>query len=195
MKVILQKDIPNLGDSGEIKDVADGYARNFLIPRKLVIPATSGSSRSLAHQKRLINLKTEKRRKEMAKVSEQIKSIAELEIPVRLGAKNRIFGSVTTAMIVKAIEEKSNGAIILDRRKVEPADPIKTIGEHKLRIHLAQDIRVPIVVKVIAHPESVVEEKPAAPAEEAAVAPSGDATPAPAKKSRSKKEAAESAEG
>lgn len=173
MKVILQKDIQNLGDAGEIKDVADGYARNYLLPRKLVLPATAGTAKAAQHQKRLINLKSEKRRKEMAKVSEQLKTIAEMEIPVRVGAKNRIFGSVTTAMIVKAIEEKSNGTIIVDRRKIEPADPLKTLGEYKLRVHLAQDIKVPIVVRVVAHPDSEPQAAPVpveAPAETAAPA-------------------------
>lgn len=166
MKVILQKDIPNLGDAGEIKEVADGYARNFLIPRKLVLPATAGTAKAAQHQKRLINLKTEKRRKEMAILSEKLKSIAEIEMQIRVGAKNRVFGSITPAMIAKAIEEKSAGAIVVDRRKIEPGDPIKALGEHKLRINLASDIRVPILVKVVAHPDS----EPQAKAEAAPVA-------------------------
>lgn len=154
MKVILQKDIPNIGDAGEIKEVRDGYARNFLIPRKMVLPATAGSTKAAVHQKRLINLKTEKRRKEMAQLSEKLKSIAEIEMMIRVGAKNRVFGSITSAMIAKVIEEKTDGQLIIDRRKIEPGDPIKALGEYKLRINLAADIKVPFVVKVIAHPDS-----------------------------------------
>jgi len=157
MKVILQKDIPNVGDAGEIKEVASGYARNFLIPHKLVLPATAGSTRSAQHQKRLINLKVEKRKKAMATLSEKLKAIAELELQIRVGAKNRVFGSITPAMIAKAIEEKSEGTIIIDRRKIEPGDPIKALGEYKLRVNLTSEIRVPITVKVVAHPDSEVQ--------------------------------------
>ncbi|MBW7858599.1 MAG: 50S ribosomal protein L9 [Leptonema sp. (in: Bacteria)] len=154
MKVILQKDIPNIGDAGEIKEVKDGYARNFLIPRKMVLPATAGSTRAAQHQKRLISLKTEKRRKEMAQLSEKLKSITEIEMMIRVGAKNRVFGSITSAMIAKVIEEKTEGQLVIDRRKIEPGDPIKALGEYKLRINLAADIKVPIVVKVVPHPDS-----------------------------------------
>jgi large subunit ribosomal protein L9 len=159
MKVILQKDIPNLGDAGEIKEVADGYARNYLIPRKLVLPATAATAKAAQHQKRLIQLKTEKRRKEMSALSEKLKSIAEIEMQIRVGSKNRVFGSITPAMIAKAIEEKSGGTIVIDRRKIEPGDPIKALGEHKLRINLSSDLRVPIVVKVVPHPDSEPQSK------------------------------------
>lgn len=179
MKVILQKDIPNLGDAGEIKEVADGYARNFLIPRKLVLPATAGTAKAAAHQRRLINLKTEKRRKEMAVLSEKLKAIADIEMQIRVGAKNRVFGSITSAMIAKAIEEKSEGAIVVDRRKIEPGDPIKALGEHKLRINLASDIRVPITVRVVPHPDSEPQEPEAAePETQAEAAATSEGMPA-----------------
>ena len=75
MKVILQKDINGLGDAGEVKEVKDGYARNYLLPRKLVLPAHAGSARAIQHQQRLLSLKTERRKKAMEELAGKLGSI------------------------------------------------------------------------------------------------------------------------
>lgn len=158
MKVILQKDIYGVGDAGEIRDVADGYARNFLLPQKLVVPAHAGSRKALHHHKRLMSLKTEKRKKEMEGVSKQLEQIGELELPVRVGAKGKLFGSVTSIMIARALDEKG---FPIDKRKIEIADQIKSLGTVKVKVKLSEDITVPLTLNIIAHPDSIAEQQEA----------------------------------
>jgi large subunit ribosomal protein L9 len=156
MKVILKQDIPNLGDAGEIKDVADGYARNYLIPKKLVIPATSSSKKALEHQKRMIEIKKLKRKKIVQELAKTYEELGSIEVQVRVGAKNKLFGSVTNAMIAKIIEEKTGKPI--DRRKIHIGEPIKQLGEFKVKLHLSEEVQIPLIVKVVPHPDSKIEE-------------------------------------
>lgn len=155
MKVILKQDIPNLGDAGEIKEVADGFARNYLIPKKLVIPATKSTKKALLHQQKLMQIKKEKRKKIIEEVAKSFENIKIIEIPVRVGQKNKLFGSVTSAMIAKAVEEKTGQSI--DKRKIQLNESIKQLGEYKIQIHLSEDIKIPITLKVIPHPDSITE--------------------------------------
>lgn len=151
MKVILQKDVPNLGDAGEIKEVASGYARNYLLPRKLVIPAHAGSQRALEHHKRIMEQKAAKRNAEMAKVGEELGQVKKLEVTVRVGANNRMFGSVTSAQIAALLAEQG---FVLDKRKVEFGEKIRTLGNYQIKIRLAEKIVVPIELNVVADAES-----------------------------------------
>ncbi|MFN3603378.1 MAG: 50S ribosomal protein L9 [Leptonema sp. (in: bacteria)] len=155
MKVILKQDIPNLGDAGEIKEVADGYARNYLIPKNLVILATSSSKKALVHQQKIMQIKKEKRKKQVEELAKSFESLETIEIPVRVGPKNKLFGSVTSVMIAKKIEEKTGK--LIDKRKILMNEAIKQLGEYKIQIHLNEDVKIPLVVKVIPHPDSVVE--------------------------------------
>ena len=139
MKVILQKTVPNLGDAGDIKDVADGYARNYLLPRKMVIPAHAGSTRAALHQKQLIKRKIEKRTKEMTAVAGNLKDLEGLDIPVRVGAKGKLFGSVTAMMVAGALKERG---FEIDKRKIDLGDKIKALGTFKIKIRLAEDIGI-----------------------------------------------------
>jgi large subunit ribosomal protein L9 len=156
MKVILKQDIPNLGDAGEVKNVADGYARNYLIPKKLVIPFNESSKKALEHQKRLIEIKKQKRKKIVQEIAKSYESLETIEVAVRVGAKNKLFGSVTNTMIAKIIEEKTGKPI--DRRKIQLNEPIKQLGEYKIKIHLSEEVTIPLVVKVVPHPDSKIEE-------------------------------------
>ena len=104
MKIVLQKDFPNLGDAGDIKEVADGYARNFLIPQKIAIRASEGSTKTALHQKKLIELKKEKRTKSMQELSKSI-SNKEVEIIVNVGENDKLFGSVTAQDIASALKK------------------------------------------------------------------------------------------
>lgn len=156
MKVILKQDIPNLGDAGEVKNVSDGYARNYLIPKKLVIPYTESSQKALEHQKRVIEIKKQKRKKLIQELSKTYESLDVIEIFVRVGAKNKLFGSVTNAVIAKALEEKTGKPI--DKRKIQLNAPIKQLGEYKLNLHLSEDVIIPIKIQVKPHPESIVED-------------------------------------
>ncbi|GIX43330.1 MAG: 50S ribosomal protein L9 [Leptospiraceae bacterium] len=156
MKVILKQDIPNLGEAGEIKDVADGYARNYLIPKKLVIPYTTSSRKALEHQKRVIEIKKLKRKKMVQELAKSYESLGTLEVQVRVGAKNKLFGSVTNAMIAKIIEEKTGKPI--DKRKIQLNEPIKQLGEFKIKLHLSEEVQIPLIIKVVPHPDSKIEE-------------------------------------
>ena len=113
MKIVLQKDFPNLGDAGDIKEVADGYARNFLIPQKIAIRASEGSTKTALHQKKLIELKKEKRTKSMQELSKSI-SNKEVEIIVNVGENDKLFGSVTAQDIASALKKTG---IEIDKRK------------------------------------------------------------------------------
>ena len=152
MKVILQKDVPNLGDAGEIKEVAAGYARNYLLPRKLVIAASSGSTRVLQHQQDVIKRKTMKRNKEMSAVAENLKALDAIEIPVRVGAKNKLFGSVTSMQIATVLQEKG---FSVDKRKVEMGEKVRALGAFKVKIRLADEIIVPLTLNIVADEESL----------------------------------------
>jgi large subunit ribosomal protein L9 len=132
MKVILQKDISNLGDAGDIKDVAEGYARNYLLPRKLVIPADESSKKAVEHQEKLIKRKKEKRKMVSEKLAERINGL-EIAITVRIGEEGKLFGSVTTQDIAKKLKEKG---FDIDKRKIILESPIRQEGEHAVKIKL-----------------------------------------------------------
>lgn len=187
MKVILQKDVANLGDAGEIKDVASGYARNYLLPRKLVIPAHAGSQRALAHHKRIMELKAKKRNEEMAKVSENLSQVGSLEIAVRVGSNNRMFGSVTTAQVAALLAEKD---FTLDKRKIELGEKIRSTGNYQIKVRLAEKIVVPLELKVVADAESQ-----AAAEEEAAEVAAMEARAAAQKAAQEAAERGETPEG
>jgi large subunit ribosomal protein L9 len=146
MKVILQKDIPNLGDAGDIKDVSDGYARNFLLPRKLVIVANDSSKKAAEHQAKLIRLKKEKRKKVSEKMAEGLTGV-EVRIAAQVGDEGKLFGSVTAMDIAKKLKEQG---FEVDKRKIIIEHPIKQEGEYSIKIKLdegqAPEIKV-IVAK------------------------------------------------
>ena len=132
MKVILQKDILNLGDAGDIKDVSPGYARNYLLPRKLVIVANESSKRAVEHQKKLIKVKKDKRKKQSEKIAESFAGM-ELHIAVQVGEEGKLFGSVTAMDIAKKLKEKG---FDIDKRKIIIENPIKQEGEYNVKIKL-----------------------------------------------------------
>lgn len=144
MKVILQKDIPNLGDAGDIKDVADGYARNYLIPQKLVIVANASSQRAIDHQNKLIKIKKEKRRKVSEKLSDSMKGI-ELKFQVQVGEEDKLFGSITSIDIARELKEKG---FELDKRKIMLEAPIKELGEFTVPVKLDEGLTADVTVFV-----------------------------------------------
>lgn len=157
MKVILKQDIPNLGDAGDIKNVADGYARNYLIPKNLVIPVTKSTKKALLHQQKIREIKKEKRKKQVEELTKSFESLKELEIPVRVGEKNKLFGSVTAVMIAKLLEEKTGKQI--DKRKIQLHESIKQLGEYKIFINLSENTKIPLTIKVVPFSEKTKEEK------------------------------------
>lgn len=144
MKVILQKDIINLGDAGDIKEVANGYARNYLIPKKLVIPASESNKKTIEHQARLIKIKKEKRKKQSEKVYENLNGL-EIVIKARVGEEEKLFGSITSIDVTKKLLEKGYR---LDKRKISIENPIKTTGEFDIQVKLDDGLTAVVKLKV-----------------------------------------------
>ncbi len=140
MKIILKKNFDQLGYTGEIVDVKDGYAMNFLIPRDIAYTATKGNIRALEEEK------VQKARKE-AKALEGARTFAEelskvsITIPVKVGEEDKIFGAVTSQMIADALKEKGYE---IDKKKIEIKEPIKALGiyEVKVKVHHAVESTV-----------------------------------------------------
>jgi len=144
MKVILQKDIPNLGDAGDVKEVADGYARNFLLPKRLVIQYNESSERAIRHQKKLINFKKDKRRSQSEKMAESVANM-EIKIIAQVGEEDKLFGSVTSMDIAKHLAEKGYQ---VDKRKIQLDEPIKKKGEYEVPVKLDEGVTATIKVIV-----------------------------------------------
>jgi large subunit ribosomal protein L9 len=145
MEVILREDIAKLGARGEVIKVADGYARNFLIPQRLAVPATP-SNKKIIEQERLAHLRREA--KEQAGAEDLAKLMAALTVTIaqKAGEQEQLFGSVTAKDIAEALEKQN---FHIDRRKIQLHDPIKQLGEHKVTIRLHREVPVEITVQVI----------------------------------------------
>ena len=144
MKVILQKDIHNLGDAGDVKTVADGYARNFLLPKKLVIPYNESSKKAIDHQKQVIKVKKEKRRKESEKTAQAFAGLT-LTIAAKVGEEDKLFGSITAIDIAKQLKE---AGFDIDKRRIHLDEQIKTLGEHSVSIKLEEGLTAQVKVIV-----------------------------------------------
>jgi len=146
MKVILKQDVETVGRKGEIKEVADGYARNFLFPRKMAVAATTSNISNLEHFRASAEKKHAVERDEAMKVAKQIEEL-ELRITARAGEKNKLFGSVTSQQIADLLEEK--GSIKLDKKKIDIPQDIKMLGKHKVRIHVYPEVFVDREIEVV----------------------------------------------
>jgi len=146
MKVILREDVKTLGKTGDLLEVKDGYARNYLLPRKLAVRATVGSVQTLAHQKREIAHVVEKRKKLNATLKEQLQNRS-VTIARAVGKEERLYGSVTARDIEAALLEES---IAVDRKRILVEEPIKTLGVYPIAVQLDEDERIEIKVWVVA---------------------------------------------
>jgi large subunit ribosomal protein L9 len=145
MKVILKRDVRGLGREGEIKEVKDGYARNFLIPQQA---ATIADKAALANWERHRGQREERERQVRAEIEATAQRLSEmrLEAAVKAGEKNRLFGSVTNREIAQLIAKEG---IELDRHQIHIGEPIKTVGEHRVSIRLMPGIEAHVVVNVV----------------------------------------------
>ena len=151
MKVLLLKDVYNLGRAGDVKKVANGYARNFLIPQKMAVPATAGATTHVERIKASAQKQRELVNEEMAGLAAQIAGL-ELVFKAKVGESGKLFGSITQQMIADAISEKISATV--DRHWVE-SQPLREAGEHKVKIRLTFDLVPEVKVDV----QSDVEEK------------------------------------
>lgn len=134
MKVLLVQDIDTLGQAGEIKKVADGYGRNYLIPRGLAVLASAGTLKQADVHRRRAEKKRERLAAEIAALSRAIERVT-LTFRAKSGSTGRLYGSITTAEIADRLSEALEQEI--DRRKILLDEPIKQLGDHKVRIRLS----------------------------------------------------------
>ena len=147
MKVIFMEDVPNVGKAGQIKDVADGYGKNYLLPHKLAMSARAGDIKNVEAQ-------IKARARVAANSEAEMKALAgelegkEIIIKAKVGQQYRLYGSITSADIATGLE--SSLKAIVDKRKIELAEPIRTVGSYEVPIKLGKDIATKIKVTVVA---------------------------------------------
>jgi large subunit ribosomal protein L9 len=146
MEVILKEHVDNLGRRGEIVKVADGYARNYLLPRKLALLATEGNKKQIEREKVKFDLK-EAEEKGVADAIAQRMANVDIEIARKVGETEVLYGSVTTADIAEALGARG---FEIDRRKLQLQEPIKKLGEYDIPVKLHRDVVTHIKVRVVA---------------------------------------------
>lgn len=145
MKVILQADVKALGKKGQICDVADGYARNYLFARGLAVEATTGNMTELAHKKAAEDRRKEKEKQDALALAQKLSSII-VEVATKTGEGGRLFGSVTSKEIADAL--KKQHGIELDKRKIELKEPIKTLGTFAAQVKLHPEASAKLQIHV-----------------------------------------------
>ncbi len=146
MEVILKEDIATLGKIGEVVRVRDGYARNYLLPRGLVLEANKRNLKTFEHQKKIVADQKQKITRHAMAVGDQLAGVS-LVIAMKVGEEGKLFGSVTTLQIEKALKAKG---LNVDRRKIHLEAPIKVAGDHEVAIRLSADLTVPLKISVVA---------------------------------------------
>jgi large subunit ribosomal protein L9 len=146
MRVAFLKDVPNVAKSGEIKEVADGYARNFLIPKKLAALVNPKITNQLEAELKTENKKQWQITQKFSKMAEQLDN-KEITLKAKVGAKDRLYGSITSADIANELARTSR--LDIDKRKIELPEPIRELGSFDVTIRLAKDIVPKIRVNVI----------------------------------------------
>ena len=147
MKIVLRSDVERVGKKGDILEVADGYARNFLLPKGYAIPANDGVVTQAASMRRSRDVKDAKDRQGAEEVARRLVP-AVIRIPARAGTEGRLFGSVTSADVVSAVSAQTG--VELDRRRVHLDDPIRSLGTHEVPVKLHSDVEFRVTVEVVA---------------------------------------------
>lgn len=171
MKVILTQPVQGLGEAGAIKEVADGYARNYLLPRKMAVAATRGSVKQAEAQADLYNRRANKARSEVEKAADAVRGKV-VTIHARAGSENRLYGSVTAADVADALQQQY--AITIDRRKIELGETIHRLGTYSATADMGSGVSAAFSVEVA--PEASAQGGKAAPA--ATDAPAAETAPA-----------------
>lgn len=148
IQVILKEDVPNLGKSGELVNVKPGYGRNYLIPKGLAIMATKRNVARLEHERKVIELRAAKLRKDAEAVAARLAN-ATVQIERAVGEGDKLFGSVTSRDIEEALAAQGHK---VDRKQIQLADPIKALGQYTVPVRLSRDVSAEIKVWVVAKP-------------------------------------------
>jgi len=145
MEVILREDVERLGNRGQVVKVADGYARNFLLPKRLAVAATD-SNRKIVEQERQAHLRREAKQKSEAEDLAKLLGGVTVTIAQKAGENDQLFGSVTAKDVVDALAQQN---YTVDRRKVQLDEPIKQLGEFKVPVRLHKDVTAEVTVQVV----------------------------------------------
>ena len=145
MEVILREHVDNLGRRGEIVKVADGYARNYLLPRKLALLVTEGNKQRIERERAKFDAKEAEEKKIAEAIAVRLSSV-EIQIARRVGETEALYGSVTTSDIADVLAAKG---FDVDRRKIQLQEPIKKIGEYDIPVRLQREVSATIKVKVV----------------------------------------------
>jgi large subunit ribosomal protein L9 len=137
LKIMLTKDVENVGRAGEIKDVADGYGRNFLIPRKLAVVAGRGVETEARRIREAAAKREAKDRDDARDLAEEIGNKT-VVVRLKVGAEDKVFGAITNEDIAKAIKQQHQ--VEVDRRRIDLKEPLKQLGEHQVVLRLHRDI-------------------------------------------------------
>jgi large subunit ribosomal protein L9 len=151
MEVILKEDVPKLGNRGEVVKVAEGYGRNFLLPKKLAIEANAANKAVIDQMKAAAVRRSAKEKSEAEELAKQFDGL-EVKFQRKSGENDQLFGSVTSGDIAEALEKKS---FHIDRRKIQVHEPLKTIGEFTIPVRLHKDVTTHL--KVVVEKEAVAE--------------------------------------
>ncbi len=145
MKVILQREVEKLGAPGDVVDVADGYARNYLIPRKMAAPASKGAVKHAEQLRKNYDDRVRKALAEARAVADKL-SASPLEVTAKAGDDGRLFGSITVNELAKQLQGR---APAIDRRQVHLEEPIRNLGTHEVTVRLHPDLTATVTVEVV----------------------------------------------
>ena len=146
MKVILREDVEKLGKAGEVVKVADGFGRNYLIPKNFAVQANPRNLKALEHDRAVIEARAKKARKAAEGVAERLSAVS-ITLPARAGEEGKLFGAITSRDIAEALEK---AGVPVDRKLVQLAEPIKQLGDYKVKVRLSAELLPEIAVSVVA---------------------------------------------
>ena len=146
MKVILREDVEKLGKAGDVVKVADGFGRNYLIPRQLAVLADVRNLKALEHDRRVIEARVKKSRKSAESLASRLSAVS-VTLPAKAGEEGKLFGAITSRDIAEALEK---AGVAVDRKNVLLHDPIKQLGDYKVKIKAGSDLHPEISVSVVA---------------------------------------------
>ncbi len=161
MQIILKRDVQNVGEAGDLVNVKDGYARNYLLPKNYAELATAGAIQNREQNLARIKAKQEKLHAEALAKAEQIEKIAQLELSARAGESGKLFGTITTKRLCEELLEKAN--IEVDKKTISLNAPINKVGEYTMLIKLTSKVKTEL--KVIVKASEVIKESIEEPAE------------------------------
>jgi large subunit ribosomal protein L9 len=145
MEVILREHVDHLGQRGDVVKVAEGYARNYLLPRKLALAVTANNKRQIDREKKLAEARDMEEKAQAEAIAQRLGQL-DIEIARRVGEHDALYGSVTSQDIAQALKEKG---FDIDKRKIALADPLKALGESTVPVKIHRDVTVQLKVKVV----------------------------------------------